>query len=95
MAGATWLDFPTYLSDRGSTFRVYANSGYQPHPSDTTLFRLMMEVLMVDGAGVTSVEVENRLLMRVYHGKAVTSEDILARVMGAVRRAGKTPVLVK
>lgn len=86
------IDFDTRLQRRGTDFSVYANTGYQPHESDSALLKDILSSLVNDDSGVHSVTVTPYTL-RVNHSKAVDADHIVARVASSCRRLNMTPTV--
>ena len=92
-----YVDFNVALHHRGSDFNLYKNNydgsnGDIFQASDTDFFRVLVTSLMSDDAGVTGIDVRNYSLL-IHLSRAVSVEDLAARITAACKRANKVPNL--
>ncbi|MEO8691175.1 MAG: hypothetical protein ABI397_00140 [Candidatus Saccharimonas sp.] len=82
-----FLDFDLRLTNRGTDFKVYCNTGYQENTGDTDLLVSVLNALMTPRSGVNDANVSGYLLT-MHKSAAVTTKMITERVIDAAHRAG-------
>ena len=82
-----WIDFDLQLSRRGTDFSVYANTGYVENTRDTDLLVSIINSVLTNRSGVSSLDVQ-AFTLRIIFNHAVAADDIVREVVRAAQRIG-------
>lgn len=79
--------FDLRLSNRGSDFRVYTNTGYTENTRDTDLLVYIANALMTPRSGVQKIDVRG-FSLAIDISAVVQTEEITRKILDAAHRAG-------